>query len=174
MQGCADCCLFDLRPGLARGVGHAMFSVMQKMDMAQTNGNRFTRRAMLRAAAAALGATALPAFAQNDGSTEFIALATTQRHNISSFRMLNWQDHFANTQNGAVLVDIISRVLHYWSEDQSVYRLYSTSVPLSEDLTRRGVTSVVDKVVNPTWRPTTAMRERNPGMARNGAGWCAG
>jgi L,D-transpeptidase ErfK/SrfK len=136
--------------------------VMQETDMAQDN-KMFSRRAVLGTAAAALGASALPGFAQqNDGSTEFVAPATTQRHNISSFRMLNWQDYFANTQNGAILVDITSRALHYWSEDQSIYRLYPTSVPLSEDLTRRGITSVVEKVVAPTWRPTPAMRERNP------------
>jgi L,D-transpeptidase ErfK/SrfK len=40
--------------------------------------------------------------------------------------------------------------------------LYPTSVPLSEDLTRRGRTQVIEKVVNPSWRPTPAMRERNP------------
>ena len=86
----------------------------------------------------------------------------TIRNNISSFRMLDWQDYFANTQNGAILVDISSRALHFWSEDQTIYRLYPTSVPLSDDLTRKGATSVVDKVVNPPWRPTPAMKERNP------------
>lgn len=129
--------------------------------MAQ-NDSVFTRRAVLGTAAAAFGTAALPAFAQNDGSTEFVAPATTQRHNISSFRMLRWQDHFASTQGGAILVDITSRALHFWSEDQSIYRLYPTSVPLSDDLTRKGSTAVVDKVVAPTWRPTPAMRERNP------------
>jgi L,D-transpeptidase ErfK/SrfK len=138
----------------------ASHETMQETDMAQDL--KLNRRALLGTAAAALGASALPALAQNDGSTEFIAPATTQRHNISSFRMLNWQDHFANTRNGAILVDITSRALHFWSEDQSIYRLYPTSVPLSEDLTRRGNTTVVEKVVAPTWRPTPAMRERNP------------
>jgi L,D-transpeptidase ErfK/SrfK len=76
--------------------------------------------------------------------------------------MLQWQDYFDNTRGGAILVDITSRALHFWSADQSIYRLYPTSVPLSEDLTRRGKTEVVQKVVNPPWRPTPAMRERNP------------
>ena len=58
--------------------------------------------------------------------------AAAARNNISSFRMLNWQNYFANTRNGAILVDITSRALHFWSEDQSIYRLYPTSVPLSE------------------------------------------
>ncbi|MGI3164232.1 L,D-transpeptidase [Pseudooceanicola sp. 200-1SW] len=86
----------------------------------------------------------------------------TARRNISSFRSLDWRPYFSNTRKGAILVDIDSRALHFWSEDQSVYRLYPTSVPLTEDLTRRGRTSVVQKVENPTWRPTPSMRERNP------------
>ncbi len=118
------------------------------------------RRLFLGAAAAGLGSGLLPAHAQ-DNTTEFTNGGST-RNNISSFRMLNWQDYFSNTQNGAILVDITSRALHYWSEDQSIYRLYPTSVPLSEDLTRLGNTSVVQKVVAPSWRPTPEMKIRNP------------
>jgi L,D-transpeptidase ErfK/SrfK len=66
------------------------------------------------------------------------------------------------TKNGAILCDTKSRALHFWSEDQSIYKLYPTSVPLSEDLTRLGKTEVVQKVVNPPWRPTASMRERHP------------
>lgn len=121
-----------------------------------------TRRGLLGGAAGLVGVSALPALAQ-DGTTEFTPPASSSvRNNISSFRMLQWQDYFDNTRGGAILVDITSRALHYWSEDQSVYRLYPTSVPLSEDLTRRGRTEVIQKVVNPPWRPTPAMKERNP------------
>lgn len=121
-----------------------------------------TRRSLLGGAAGLAGLAALPALAQ-DGTTEFNApVSSTVRNNVSSFRMLQWQDYFDNTRNGAILVDITSRALHFWSEDQSIYRLYPTSVPLSEDLTRRGRTEVVQKVVNPTWRPTPSMLERNP------------
>jgi hypothetical protein len=99
---------------------------------------RLNRRVLLGGAAAALGAASLPALAQ-DGSTEFIPSASSSvRNNISSFRMLDWRGYFTDTRKGAVLVDITSRALHYWSEDQSIYRLYPTSVPLSEELTRRG------------------------------------
>lgn len=121
-----------------------------------------SRRALLGGAAGVAGLAALPALAQ-EGTTEFTAPASSSvRNNISSFRMLQWQDYFDNTRGGAILIDVTSRALHYWSEDQSVYRLYPTSVPLSEDLTRRGKTSVTQKVVNPSWRPTPAMKERNP------------
>ncbi|PLL14573.1 hypothetical protein C0V75_03870 [Tabrizicola sp. TH137] len=121
------------------------------------------RRYFLAGAAAAIGgAAALPAAAM-EGSTEMLPGASSSvRNNASSFRMLDWQNYFDNTRRGAILVDLTSRALHFWSEDQSTYRLYPTSVPLSEDLTRRGRTEVVQKVVAPTWRPTPAMRERNP------------
>ena len=121
-----------------------------------------SRRALLGGAVGVAGLAAMPAFALED-STEFQApVSSTVRNNASSFRMLQWQDYFDNTRGGAILVDITSRALHYWSEDQSIYRLYPTSVPLSEDLTRRGRTEVVQKVVNPSWRPTASMKERNP------------
>jgi L,D-transpeptidase ErfK/SrfK len=122
---------------------------------------KFDRRALLGGAAVALGSIAMPALAQV-GTTEFEAPQGPIRNNVSSFRMLDWQPYFSDTRKGAILVDITSRALHFWSEDQSIYKLYPTSVPLSEDLTRRGRTQVVEKVVNPSWRPTPAMRERNP------------
>ena len=60
------------------------------------------------------------------------------RRNISSFRSLDWQPYFSNLNNGAILVDISSRALHFWTEDNGQYTLYPSSVPLSEELTRRG------------------------------------
>ena len=125
------------------------------------SNDRVNRRAVLGGAVGVAGLAALPAFAQ-DGSTEFTEPATSVRNNISSFRMLQWQDYFDNTRNGAILADTTSRALHFWSEDQSIYRLYPTSVPLTEELTRRGVTSVIQKVENPTWRPTASMLQRHP------------
>ncbi len=122
-----------------------------------------TRRVFLGTAAAGMTVSLTPAWAMN-GSTEEEAdvLPGSVRNNVSSFRMLRWQDYFENTLKGAILVDITSRALHFWSEDQTIYRLYPTSVPLSEDLTRRGRTEVVQKVVAPSWRPTPSMKERNP------------
>jgi L,D-transpeptidase ErfK/SrfK len=130
--------------------------------MSADSKTRLNRRLFVAGATMAMGAAAMPALAM-DGSTEIVPGASSSvRNNVSSFRMLDWQGYFDNTRNGAILVDITSRALHYWSEDQSVYRLYPTSVPLSEDLTRRGRTEVVQKVVAPQWRPTPSMRERNP------------
>jgi lipoprotein-anchoring transpeptidase ErfK/SrfK len=126
-----------------------------------------TRRGFLAGSAAMLAA---PAIAQTTGY-DVNSAATTEverdinqvvRRNISSFRTLNWEPYFDNTQNGAILVDIDSRAVHYWSEDRSIYKLYPSSVPLTQDLTRRGRTSIVLKDPNPSWRPTPSMLERNP------------
>ena len=84
------------------------------------------------------------------------------RHNISSFRALDWRPYFDTLKNGAILVDIASRALHFWSQDEETYRLYPTSVPMTEDLTKRGYTKIIKKVEGPSWRPTPAMRKRNP------------
>ncbi len=121
------------------------------------------RRAFLAGSAAFIGAPALAQSVDGEGTIEFEREVTEAvRRNISSFRMLDWQPYFSNLKNGAILVDIDSRAVHYWSEDRSVYKLYPSSVPESEDLTRRGRTSVVRKVEGPSWRPTPAMLRRNP------------
>ena len=117
--------------------------------------------------ATGLAVLALPAFSQTsmtDTPTTEVEkeVSQTVRHNISSFRALDWQPYFENLNKGAVLVDISSRALHFWSEDLNIYKLYPSSVPLSEELTRRGRTHVVKKVVGPSWRPTPSMLERNP------------
>jgi lipoprotein-anchoring transpeptidase ErfK/SrfK len=48
-----------------------------------------------------------------------------------------------------------------WTEKEN-YSLYPTSVPMTDDLIRFGRTSVVKKVVGPTWSPTPEMKKRNP------------
>lgn len=124
--------------------------------MSRSQRTASTRRHFLAGSAAALGASlAAPALAQNFADP-------TVKHNMAGFRAHNWEPYFSNLENGAILVDTHSRALHYWSEDQTVILVYPTSVPLSEDLTRRGRTSVIRKVVGPSWSPTPAMRQRNP------------
>ena len=88
--------------------------------------------------------------------------AGTVKRNASSFRSKDWRPYFSNLKNHVVLVDTRSRALHYWSGDESIYKLYPTSVPLTQDLTRKGRTEVIRKVEGPSWRPTPSMRERNP------------
>lgn len=134
-----------------------------------SQSHKTSRRAFLAGSASLLAA---PAVAQSLGqnyATPFENSTVTERdpneivrRNISSFRSLDWRPYFSNTRNGAILVDVDSRALHYWSQDQSIYKLYPTSVPLTDDLTRRGRTSVVLKDPEPDWRPTPSMKKRNP------------
>ncbi|AVW92506.1 L,D-transpeptidase [Celeribacter baekdonensis] len=128
--------------------------------MSKLSALKVSRRAFVAGSSAVL---ALPALAQTDNTTEIEGdISTVVRRNISSFRSLDWQPYFSNLSNGAILVDTTSRALHFWSEDQSIYKLYPTSVPLTEDLTRRGRTEIIRKVEGPSWSPTPAMRVRNP------------
>lgn len=124
------------------------------------SGAALSRRLFLSSAGAALAA---PALAQTGAETTEIEenVRTAVRRNISSFRTLDWEPYFDSLRNGAILVDIDSRALHFWQESGQ-YHLYPSSVPLTEDLTRRGRTSVIRKVEGPSWRPTPSMKERNP------------
>lgn len=56
----------------------------------------------------------------------------------------------------------MSRALHFWSGDGTDYRIYPTSVPKSDELTKRGHSKVVRKKVGPDWTPTSSQRERFP------------
>ncbi len=129
--------------------------------MSTSNNSKMNRRSFIVAATAS--GLAAPALAQSTGTVEIEAeISSSVRRNISSFRTLRWQPYFGSLRKGAILVDTTSRALHYWSEDGATYKLYPTSVPLSEDLTRRGRTSIIRKVVGPSWSPTPAMLRRNP------------
>ncbi|MEE4345601.1 MAG: L,D-transpeptidase [Paracoccaceae bacterium] len=122
--------------------------------------DHWTRRTLLTSGAAALlagraGAAQEP---QTRPAVEGV------RNNLSAFRTIRWQDHFDTLTNGAILVDTRSRAVHFWSEDDSIYRLYPSSVPASDELTRLGYTRIVRTRVGPTWTPTPSMRERDPSL----------
>ena len=82
--------------------------------------------------------------------------------NISSFKAQNWFEHFGHLEDGAILCDTTSRAIHFWSEDKETYKIYPTSVPISEELTKLGRTKIVRKVTGPSWRPTPSMLKSNP------------
>ena len=115
--------------------------------------NPLTRRAALTAAAAFVAA---PAVARE--------LSTTVQRNTASFVPLRWDDHFETLAVATVVADTRSKALHWWNADATDYRVYPTSVPMSEELTRRGYTEVVRKKLAPSWTPTANMRERNPDL----------
>lgn len=123
--------------------------------------NPLSRRGFLAATAATIGTGAIAQSTANSTEVEQ-DLSNRVVRNIASFRTLDWRPYFQTLGNGAILVDLDSRALHYWSGDESIYKLYPTSVPLTDDLTRKGRTEVIRKVEGPSWRPTPSMRERNP------------
>ena len=126
-----------------------------------------TRRGFLYGA----GATALfPAFARAEIlSADDETAPEVTRHNISSFAAQHWSDHFESLGAAAILCDTVSRALHYWSQDGD-YRIYPTSVPKTDDLTKRGYTKVARKKVGPSWTPTASQMERFPDWKPIGPG----
>ncbi|MBN8187385.1 MAG: L,D-transpeptidase [Salipiger thiooxidans] len=112
-----------------------------------------SRRSLLAAAGAALILPLVPARARAQGIL---------RHNISSFTMQDWRDHFDTLGKASIVADTSSRALHFWSADGSDYRVYPTSVPKTDELTKRGYTEIVRKVVGPSWTPTASQMERYP------------
>ncbi|UWQ81097.1 L,D-transpeptidase [Leisingera sp. S132] len=126
---------------------------------------RITRRATLMGLGATLATPVLlraqstDAFPQNESA---IREEVPVQRNTSAFMQQSWQDHFETLGAGCLLADISSRALHYWGPDNQTYRLFPSSVPMTEDLTKRGYTTVVRKRENPSWTPTASMRERDP------------
>ncbi|TYB89866.1 L,D-transpeptidase [Oceaniovalibus sp. ACAM 378] len=121
--------------------------------------NRFSRRHMLAITTATL---ATPSILRAQGLNDNERSGENARRNASSFQTQAWQDHFDTLGKVTIVADTTSRALHYWAADGSDYRMYPTSVPLNEELTRLGYTEVVRKKEGPTWTPTSSMRERDP------------
>ena len=115
--------------------------------------DRLTRRHALATGLAVAGTALLPATVRAEG---------IQRRNTSSFSMQDWRDHFEDLGKASVVCDTTSRALHFWSGDGKDYRIYPTSVPLTEELTKRGYTEIVRKKVGPSWTPTPSQHERYP------------
>jgi L,D-transpeptidase ErfK/SrfK len=117
-----------------------------------------SRRTLIAGAGAAAATTlAAPALAQ-------IVEGPGLERRVSGFVTYHWQDYFDNLENGAILSDTVNRYLFFWSEDGAFEKIYPTSVPLTDELTRRGRTKVVRMREGPEWRPTPSMLERNPDL----------
>lgn len=122
----------------------------------------FTRRALLLAAPALCLSPKLTLAQELEAPASPVSETETAVRNISSFSQQNWRDHFDSLAVATIVADTTSRALHYWNEDGSVYRVYPTSVPMSEELTKRGYTKIVRKRIGPDWTPTQNMLERDP------------
>jgi lipoprotein-anchoring transpeptidase ErfK/SrfK len=130
--------------------------------MKKSSGFQMNRRGFLASGTALLASPAVAQAVDGDDTVEIEReITSVVRRNISSFRTLDWQPYFDNLQKGAILVDLDSRALHFWQED-GTYHLYPSSVPLTEELTRRGRTVITKKDPKPSWRPTPSMKQRNP------------
>ena len=126
-----------------------------------------TRRHLIAATGAAL---TLPAVARAELAEQTEQAEEGTRHNISGFRSQDWRDHFDTLGKATIVADTASRALHYWSGDGSDYRIYPTSVPKTDELTKRGYTEIVRKKVGPSWTPTPSQLERFPDWKPVGPG----
>ena len=131
---------------------------------------RYSRRMLLGAVGAAMVLPVVPARAQSSNLTDPTPGAGNVRHNASSFTTQHWRDHFDTLGAGAIVADTGSRALFFWSGDGSTHRVYPTSVPKTDALTKRGYTSIVRKKVGPSWTPTPSQLERFPDWKPIGPG----
>ncbi len=122
----------------------------------------FDRRRILAFGALAAAGLCAPALARAD--VVQVPPSPANRHNTASFRAQDWREHFPTLRRGAILCDLTSRALHFWSEDGATYLTFPSSVPLDEELTKRGHTEIVLKRRDPTWIPTPDMRRRYPDL----------
>ena len=129
------------------------------------NDNRLNRRTAIVTGLAALVTPSLINAQEAPKST---------RRNASAFKTQHWSDHFDSLGKGCIVADIDSRALHYWDADGVTYILFPSSVPQTEDLTKRGYTEVVRKTEDPSWTPTASMRERDPDLPQRIEGGAPG
>ena len=75
---------------------------------------KINRRNFLRVSGASLCTPSLALSTVNQDNTTEIEKEISEniRHNVSSFRALNWKPYFKNLQKGAILVDISLSLIH--------------------------------------------------------------
>jgi len=120
------------------------------------------RRQFTKSIASGMAIATFPQLAQTQSIEEDTKLGDEVIRNLSSFKARNWKTYFDDLENGAILSDTTSRAIHFWSEDNKIYKIYPTSVPISDELTKLGRTKIIRKVVGPSWRPTPSMLKTNP------------
>ena len=123
---------------------------------------KMNRRQFTKSLASGMAIATFPQLAQTQSIEEDTKLGDGVIRNISRFKARNWKAYFDDLENGAIFSDTTSRAIHFWSEDNKIYKIYPTSVPISEELTKLGRTKIIRKVVGPSWRPTPSMLKTNP------------
>ncbi len=112
-----------------------------------------TRRRLIASASAGAATLAAPGL---------VRAQVTTRRNLSTFHAQDWRDHFKSVGRVSIVCDTVSRALHFWGSGGKDYRVFPTSVPRTDELTRRGYATIVRKRVGPVWTPTATMRAENP------------
>jgi lipoprotein-anchoring transpeptidase ErfK/SrfK len=79
---------------------------------------------------------------------------------------VKWRAYFEDISQGAILVRLDTRRLSYWSPEGDNYREFPIAVAQLPEYEMLGMTEVVRRRVDPDWRPTPSMLERNPGLPR--------
>ncbi len=132
--------------------------------MTKTDKYLISRRGFTATAAAfGIAAPSLLRAQETESSPEVVGdVVETVDIRSNNFSNRSWKPYFNSLRKGAILVDVQGRSLHFWPEDESFHKIYPVSVPLTEEMTRLGRTTVIQKVVGPDWRPTPSMLVRNP------------
>jgi len=123
-----------------------------------------TRRSLILTGGAALFAPTVLRAQDFEADAQVPATGGGVRRNASGFRSQDWRDHFSTLGVATIVADTKSRALHFWDATGTDYRVFATSVPKTDELTRRGYTKIVRKREGPTWTPTANMRERDPSL----------
>ena len=142
--------------------GHNNIRVLLTNNHDANEITKMNRRQFTKSVASGMAIATFPQLAQTQSIEEDTKLGDEVIRNISSFKARNWKTYFDDLENGAILSDTTSRAIHFWSEDNKIYKIYPTSVPISDELTKLGRTKIIRKVVGPSWRPTPSMLKTNP------------
>lgn len=119
--------------------------------------SRVSRRRLLGASTVALCTPSLLL-------AEINPVPPLERRHIMGFATHDWRDHFDTLGKATIIADTTSRALHFWSGDGQKHKVYPTSVPRTNELTKRGYTEIVRKQTGPSWTPTPSMLEENPDL----------
>lgn len=77
----------------------------------------------------------------------------------------DWRNYFKDISRGGIAISIDERRLSYWSPGAEHFMEFPIGAPREgPEFAKRGRTSVVRKKVDPDWRPTAAMKQRDPSL----------